>query len=139
VSLPRLLFDRNISNPLARYLTGFTIRRTQDEGWNTLKDGELLDAAEQAGFFTIELAMDRMWAAWPRRHPSTPDHSRSWSGLRWPCSNDGEAEQAQPLSIGVQTERSITVLSVKFFTSAMTSAVCGDASAASIAAASRKT
>jgi hypothetical protein len=58
VSTPRLLFDRNIPDPLARYLTGFIVRRTQDEGWNALKNGELLDAAEQAGFFTIELASE---------------------------------------------------------------------------------
>ncbi len=51
--LPFLLFDRNIPNPLARYLTGFAIRRTDDEGWNTLKNGELLDAAERAGYFAM--------------------------------------------------------------------------------------
>ena len=49
----RLLFDRNIPDPLARYLTNFAIRRTEDEGWNTLKNGELLDAAERAGFFAV--------------------------------------------------------------------------------------
>lgn len=53
MSLPRLLFDRNIPNPLARHLTGFDIRTTDDEGWNALKNGELLDAAEQAGFFAM--------------------------------------------------------------------------------------
>ena len=49
----RLLFDRNIPDPLARHLTGFEIRRTQDEGWNTLKNGDLLDAAERAGFVAM--------------------------------------------------------------------------------------
>jgi hypothetical protein len=53
VSLPHLLFDRNIPDPLARHLTGFVIRRTEDEGWNTLKNGELLDAAERTGFFVM--------------------------------------------------------------------------------------
>jgi len=53
VSLPRLLFDRNIPDPLARLLTGFAIRRTEDEGWNTLKNGELLDAAEREGFVAM--------------------------------------------------------------------------------------
>ena len=49
----RLLFDRNIPDPLARHLTGFEIRRTQDEGWNTLKNGDLLNAAERAGFVVM--------------------------------------------------------------------------------------
>ncbi len=48
-----LLFDRNIPDPLARCLTGFAIRRTEDEGWNTLKNGDLLDSAERAGFFAM--------------------------------------------------------------------------------------
>ncbi len=51
--LPSLLFDRNIPDPLARCLTGFAIRRTDDEGWNTLKNGQLLDSAERAGFFAV--------------------------------------------------------------------------------------
>jgi hypothetical protein len=53
VSPLRLLFDRNIPDPLARHLTGFVVRRTQDEGRNTLKNGELLDVAEQARFFAM--------------------------------------------------------------------------------------
>ena len=51
--LPSLLFDRNIPDPLARCLTGFAIRRTDDESWNTLKNGELLDAAEHSRFFAM--------------------------------------------------------------------------------------
>jgi hypothetical protein len=31
-------------------LNGFILRTTEDEGWNTLKNGELLKAAHAAGF-----------------------------------------------------------------------------------------
>ncbi len=48
-----ILFDRNIPDPLAACLTGFAIRRTDDEGWSTLKNGDLLDAAERAGCFAM--------------------------------------------------------------------------------------
>jgi hypothetical protein len=56
--VPLLLFDRNCPNPLIRGLTGFTIRTTQVQGWNTLTNGALLRAAERAGF-DIMLSADR--------------------------------------------------------------------------------
>jgi hypothetical protein len=46
----RILFDHGTPAPLRSSLTGHRITRTQDMGWDRLSNGELLTAAEQAGF-----------------------------------------------------------------------------------------
>ena len=46
----RILFDHGTPYPLRGTLTGHSITRTQDLGWDRLSKGELLTAAEQAGF-----------------------------------------------------------------------------------------
>lgn len=46
----RILFDHGTPFPLRTSLTGHDISRTQDMGWDRLGNGELLTAAEQAGF-----------------------------------------------------------------------------------------
>jgi len=42
-------FDHGTPAPLRAFLAGHTVKRTQDMGWDTLSNGELLDVAEQAG------------------------------------------------------------------------------------------
>ncbi len=46
----RILFDHGTPAPLRSFLTGHSITRTQDMGWDRLSNGELLTAAEQARF-----------------------------------------------------------------------------------------
>ena len=46
----RILFEHGTPYPLRGTLTGHSITRTQDLGWDRLSNGELLTAAEQAGF-----------------------------------------------------------------------------------------
>jgi hypothetical protein len=46
----RILFDHGTPFPLRASLAGHSIIRTQDMGWDRLSNGELLTAAEQAGF-----------------------------------------------------------------------------------------
>jgi predicted nuclease of predicted toxin-antitoxin system len=46
----RILFDQGTPKPLAAYLPGHTITLASQMGWSTLKNGELLSAAELAGF-----------------------------------------------------------------------------------------
>jgi hypothetical protein len=45
-----ILFDHGTPAPLASFLPEHTIRKAQDLGWDTLTNGELLKAAEEAGF-----------------------------------------------------------------------------------------
>jgi hypothetical protein len=45
-----ILFDHGTPAPLASFLTGHTVKKTKDLGWDTLNNGELLRVAEQAAF-----------------------------------------------------------------------------------------
>jgi hypothetical protein len=45
-----ILFDHGTPAPLRFFLTGHTLKKTKDLGWDTLNNGELLKAAEEAGF-----------------------------------------------------------------------------------------
>ena len=42
--------DQNVPRPLARLLVGHRVQTTDQRGWGTLSNGDLLSAAEQAGF-----------------------------------------------------------------------------------------
>jgi len=46
----RLLFDQGTPVPLRQFLSGHTIRTAAEQDWTTLENGQLLDAAEAAGF-----------------------------------------------------------------------------------------
>lgn len=46
----RVLFDQGTPTALAGFLAGHTIRTTRQQGWETLSNGDLLQAAEDAGF-----------------------------------------------------------------------------------------
>jgi hypothetical protein len=46
----RILFDHSAPAPLIRFLEGHDITTAKRAGWERLVDGQLLDAAEQAGF-----------------------------------------------------------------------------------------
>lgn len=45
-----ILFDHGTPAPLAPLLSDHTVKKTKDLGWDTLTNGELLRAAEVAGF-----------------------------------------------------------------------------------------
>ena len=45
-----MLFDHNVPVPLRRYLLGHEVRTAAKLGWRELKNGDLLDAAQEAGF-----------------------------------------------------------------------------------------
>jgi hypothetical protein len=53
-----VLFDHGTPKGLARALSGHTIQTAQAKGWDTLSDGALLNAAEEAGFELL-LTTDR--------------------------------------------------------------------------------
>jgi hypothetical protein len=46
----KILFDSNTPAPLAHFLRGHEVVRSDELGWQGLENGALLDAAENAGF-----------------------------------------------------------------------------------------
>jgi len=46
----KILFDHNVPRPLGRFLLGHEVTIAADIGWATLENGDLLNAAELAGF-----------------------------------------------------------------------------------------
>ena len=53
-----ILFDHGTPKGLARALSGHTVHTAQAQGWDTLSNGALLNAAEDAGFELL-LTTDR--------------------------------------------------------------------------------
>src|SRR5579859_841159 len=45
-----VLFDQGTPVPLRPFLIGHAVETAAQRGWNKLKNGELLEAAEEAGF-----------------------------------------------------------------------------------------
>ena len=45
----RILFDHGTPRPLRQHLTGHDSATAADRGWETLRNGELIDRAEQEG------------------------------------------------------------------------------------------
>jgi len=45
-----ILFDQSTPVPIRPFPKGHTVRTAAQQGWDTLKNGELLTAAEEAGF-----------------------------------------------------------------------------------------
>jgi hypothetical protein len=58
----RILFDQGTPEPLIPFLEGHTITKAKEAGWDRLVNGELLKAAEQAGFEVL-LTTDKNMAA----------------------------------------------------------------------------
>jgi hypothetical protein len=46
----RVLFDHGTPAPLQSFLAGHTVRAAKAQGWDTFTNGDLLTAAEAAGF-----------------------------------------------------------------------------------------
>jgi predicted nuclease of predicted toxin-antitoxin system len=55
-----ILFDHVAPAGLARFLPGHTVVKAKDRGWDTLSNGDLLTAAEQAGFDMVVTADKNM-------------------------------------------------------------------------------
>ena len=54
----RVLFDNGTPKGIAAALLGHVVEEARSHGWDTLRNGELLDAAEAAGF-DLFLTTDR--------------------------------------------------------------------------------
>jgi hypothetical protein len=46
----KILFDQGTPAPLRRHLAGHSVDTCFECGWSTLENGDLLDAAERAGY-----------------------------------------------------------------------------------------
>jgi hypothetical protein len=46
----RVLFDQGTPAPIRRALQNHTVKTAREQGWSTLLNGDLLRAAEEAGF-----------------------------------------------------------------------------------------
>ena len=55
-----ILFDHSTPAPLAPYLTGHTVTKAKDRGWDKLTNGDLLAEAERAGFDLLVTADNNM-------------------------------------------------------------------------------
>jgi hypothetical protein len=55
-----ILFDHVTPRGVARFLSGHTVITAKERGWDTLSNGELLVAAEQAGFDVVVTADKNM-------------------------------------------------------------------------------
>ena len=51
-----ILFDHVTPRGIARILSGHIVITAQERGWDTLSNGDLLEAAERAGFHVIVTA-----------------------------------------------------------------------------------
>jgi hypothetical protein len=45
-----ILFDNGVPRGLSRFLTGHFVEEARTRGWEELSNGDLIEAAEQAGF-----------------------------------------------------------------------------------------
>ena len=59
-NVPSVLLDKNIPWGIRRHLAGHTVRTTEDEGRSDLSNGDLLLAAERAGFEVMLTADQRI-------------------------------------------------------------------------------
>ncbi len=53
----RILFDQGVPVPLRKYLSGHHVETAHERGWGTMKNGELLAAAQAA--FDLFLTTDK--------------------------------------------------------------------------------
>ena len=54
----RILFDHGTPAPLRSFLTGHIVMEAKAQGWDTFRNGELLTAAEAAGF-DVQVTTDK--------------------------------------------------------------------------------
>jgi hypothetical protein len=92
-----ILFDHGTPAPLRSFLKDHIVKKTKDLGWDTLSNGELLRAAEEAAF-EIFLTTDKNI----RYHKiSRTESSRSWfsaihDGRSYGCTPIGSWPRSLP-------------------------------------------
>jgi predicted nuclease of predicted toxin-antitoxin system len=56
----KVLFDQNVPLNLARHLTGHEVKTAANMLWEELKNGDLIQAAEESGFAVL-VTCDQQW------------------------------------------------------------------------------
>jgi predicted nuclease of predicted toxin-antitoxin system len=105
-----ILLDNNVPRGLVRALTGHTVTEARERGWATLKNGELLNVAEQAGFDVLVTADKNI------RYQQNP-HGRKLSivvlnQLRWGLVRRMSAEIAA--AVGAATPGSFAEVDIPY-------------------------
>jgi hypothetical protein len=80
-----ILFDQATPVPIREYLIGHDVRTAAQQGWDTLKNGELLTAAEEAGFdllLTTDKSMRYQQNLTNRKIAVVVLGLQQWPGLR---------------------------------------------------------
>jgi hypothetical protein len=72
----RILFDQGTPVPIARFLQDHAVRTALQEGWDTLRNGELLRVCEEAGFDVL-LTTDNSIVVSAKSQRTQDRHSRS--------------------------------------------------------------
>jgi hypothetical protein len=81
----RVLFDQGTPVPLRRALVPHEVETAFERGWSTLKNGDLLDAAERAGFdvlVTTDLNLKYQQNLTSRRMAVVVLSSTSWPRIQ---------------------------------------------------------
>jgi hypothetical protein len=69
----RILFDQESTVPIRPFLSGHEVRTAFQEGWDRLRNGDLLHAAENAGFDSADHRQEHALSA-RRIKPPDRDH-----------------------------------------------------------------
>ncbi len=80
----RIPFDQGTPEPLIPFLTGHIVTQAKDVGWERLVNGELLKAAETAGFQVLLTTAGRYLSNAALHDPPlgiSEDHNRIGAGL----------------------------------------------------------
>jgi hypothetical protein len=73
----RILFDHGTPAPLQSFLTDHTVLEAKTQGWDTFKNGDLLTAAEAAGFDVL-VTTDKNLRYQQNLSPAGDRHRRAW-------------------------------------------------------------
>jgi hypothetical protein len=81
----RIIFDQATPVPIRKYLLGHSVRTAAQQGWDRLKNGDLLDVAERAGFdllLTTDKNMVNQQNLTGRKIAIVVLGRQQWAGLR---------------------------------------------------------
>ena len=76
-----VLFDQNTPVGIGKSLPGHVVRTARQQGWDTLANGELLPAAEEAGFNILLTADQNLAYQQNPEEPENRDRDSQWKPM----------------------------------------------------------